>query len=255
VFCNKSVDYKLYQAWSPRTNKQYVCKVCRHLVHNLLTSCKQPASCILFIYICMGKGPGYCVGTPILVPRHIATFNMPHVHLHPQFATQVLLQPIHTCSETFLTPACIFQLIHLCLFSLHLAVATLSRISYILNTSWAAVLDPLAVRGLMLWDCSEDMMMTSRVMGMMREVLKMIWVARYGQEELVGTRMAEIDRQGVEIWVDVGRKYIKGVVNDQSDGSTISSDPWCIEHNGPTIKEIRPEDDELWQERGDWFAH
>jgi len=68
-------------------------------------------------------------------------------------------------------------------------------------------------------------MMTSRVMGMMREVLKMIWVARYGQEELVGTRMAEIDRQGVEIWVDVGRKYIKGVVNDQSDGSTISSDP------------------------------
>jgi len=37
--------------------------------------------------------------------------------------------------------------------------------------------------------------------------------------------MAEIGRQGVEIWVNVGRKYIKGVVNDQSDGSTISSDP------------------------------
>ena len=31
----------------------------------------------------------------------------------------------------------------------------------------------------------------------------------------------------------------------------VSSGPQGIEHNGPTIKEIGPEDDELWQERGD----
>jgi len=33
--------------------------------------------------------------------------------------------------------------------------------------------------------------------------------------------MGEIGRQEVEIWVDVGRKYKEGIVNDQSDGSTI----------------------------------
>jgi len=65
------------------------------------------------------------------------------------------------------------------------------------------------------------MIMMNGAMGMMGEVLMMVWSARGDQEELVGTRMGKIDRQEVEIWVDVGRKYMEGIVDDRSDGSTI----------------------------------
>ena len=65
------------------------------------------------------------------------------------------------------------------------------------------------------------MVTTSRAVGTMGEVLMMVWGARGDREELVDTRMGEIGRQEVEIWVDVGRKYMEGVVNDRSDGSTI----------------------------------
>jgi len=64
-------------------------------------------------------------------------------------------------------------------------------------------------------------MTTSRAMGTMGKVLMMVWSARGDREELVGTRMGEIGRQEVEIWVDVGRKYMEGVVDDRSNGSTI----------------------------------
>jgi len=64
-------------------------------------------------------------------------------------------------------------------------------------------------------------MTTSRAVGTMGEVLMMVWGSRGDREELVDTRMGEIGRQEVEIWVDVGREYMEGVVNDRSDGSTI----------------------------------
>jgi len=83
-------------------------------------------------------------------------------------------------------------------------------------------------------------MMTSRAVGTMGEVLMMVWGARGDREELVDTRMGEIGRQEVEIWVDVGRKYMEGVVNDQSDGSTVQWSVQCsLRHRAQWSKNQR----------------